>query len=924
EESRSRPAVLHLMTFAARQAGRLDESLAHVDSLLALQPSADFALLRAEILGELGRYVHAEAALDEVVTAPHKRAAGLLVRAAMRLRQGREADAQDDIRTAVTEDPKATEADWQIALPQIWRSIEVGDAGNALVLLDAMPEPVAASTDASLARARTLRLLGRDDEAARVLDTLLDSDPNLVPALTERAWIRLERGDDAGGNADVQAAARAAEGNTRAAVLHLMAFAARRAGRLDEALSHVDELLAMHPVADFALLRAEILGELGRFGDAETALDAVVDSQRRAAGLLVRAAMRLRQHRADDARTDIEQAVTGDSAATLADWQVALPQVWALIQAADPTGALTLLDAMPESVANFTDAALARARALRLAGRDDEAERVLDGVLGRGDGPVEALIERAWIRLERGDEAAGIEDAEAARRSGEQRARPAVLHLLTFAARRAGRLDDALAHVDELVAAQPGPDFSLLRAEILAELGRFDDAEAALGSVVDSSRRSAGLLVRAAMRMRQGNTDTALDDLRRASDGEAPATASDWQVAMPQVWGLIESGDPTNALVLLDAMPEAIANETDPTLARARALRQLGRNEEAERLLDCVLDQQPGLTAARVERAWIRLERGNEAGGSEDAHAASNSNEGDARHRPAILHLLTFAARRSGRLDEALAHVDQLLTVQPAADFSLLRAEILGELGRFGDAEATLDPVVRSPQGRHAGLLVRAAMRLFQDRTADARDDLAQAGDDESPSSATAWQVAMPQIWRLIESGKPENALVLLDAMPARFANELEPTLARARALRRLDRLEAAEAALNAVLERHPDAIGGRVERAWVRLGRGNEAGSLEDVEAVNRFADRDGESRPAVLHLLAFAARHTGRLDEALGHVDALLELQPSAEFSLLRAEVLAELGRVDEARAAVREVLERSPRHQGALDLERRLTNG
>ena len=78
------------------------------------------------------------------------------------------------------------------------------------------------------------------------------------------------------------------------------------------------------------------------------------------------------------------------------------------------------------------------------------------------------------------------------------------------------------------------------------------------------------------------------------------------------------------------------------------------------------------------------------------------------------------------------------------------------------------------------------------------------------------------------------------------------------------------------------------------------------------------------VLGNLGILLHKAGRLDEALGHVDALLELQPSAEFSLLRAEVLAELGRVDEARAAVREVLERSPRHQGALDLERRLTNG
>ncbi|MCA8942036.1 MAG: tetratricopeptide repeat protein, partial [Planctomycetes bacterium] len=610
---------------------------------------------------------------------------------------GRWASALDALRKNANERQKAGIESVKAAnmnrslIGRAWKHLLADEPNKALEVVRTIPDGDSRKYQARLAEARALCDLDRLDEADTTLGEAIASWRRSPSAFFVRAAMRLRKDRVAEANEDLEQAAEVARD-----------------------ASHEDWQMVLPHVWD--------LVDAGKFEHGLTLVDAFLRSpERRPAGLLARAAIRLRQERDEEAREDIEQAVADGRPIADADWRSLLPQIWRLTESGAAARALTLLDAMPAQVATASEPTLARARALRLQRRDDEAERILDELIEREPDVTAAYVERAWIRLERGDDADGHADAEAAQRTCAEgsRTRPAVLHLLAFAAKRAGRFDDALAHVEELMAAQPSAEFALLRGEILGDLHRFAEAEAALDDVVAAPHKHAvGLLVRSTMRMRQGRMADAHTDIRAAVSAEAAATDADWLVVIPHIWSLTESGNPDGALELLDAMSERVALTNDATLARARALRLLQRDDEAERVLDAALERDPELTEAWVERAWIRVERGDESGGEHDADAASRTAGDDVGTRAALLHLRAFAARRAGRLDQALAHIDELLATMPGADFALLRAEILGELGRVDEAADALEEVIRAPHKRAAGLLVRAAMRTRQGRPA--------------------------------------------------------------------------------------------------------------------------------------------------------------------------------------------------------------
>jgi radical SAM protein with 4Fe4S-binding SPASM domain len=253
----------------------------------------------------------------------------------------------------------------------------------------------------------------------------------------------------------------------------------------------------------------------------------------------------------------------------------------------------------------------------------------------------------------------------------------------------------------------------------------------------------------------------------------------------------------------------------------------------------------------------------------------------------------------------------------------IAESRALCDLGRLDEAEQVLDEAIGAWRKSPTAFLVRAAVRLRRDRPAEARSDLEHALSGPPPA-AQSWLAVLPHVWSLIDSGLPQHAIVLLDAMPDEIAHGREASLARARALRRLGRDDDAETALGAMLDRDPNATVAYVERAWIRLDRDDAAGVREDARSASLAVEVDGEARPAVLHLLAYSGFRDGRFDEALEHVDALVGLMPREPFQLLRAEILAKVGRQDEALAVVRDVLERSPGHGEALTLQQSLQAG
>lgn len=224
------------------------------------------------------------------------------------------------------------------------------------------------------------------------------------------------------------------------------------------------------------------------------------------------------------------------------------------------------------------------------------------------------------------------------------------------------------------------------------------------------------------------------------------------------------------------------------------------------------------------------------------------------------------------------------------------------------------------------------------------RDAQRAVGTD--PSSADAWLI-LSDIQR--RAGKPDAALAAADRAAALAPGESAPLRARAAALIDAGRLNDAESAYRRALElddrdalaraglagvlartgRAADALS-LFERALRdepelvdgRVNYGNallELGRVEEAAAAYRAALAiDPRHEEAMLNL-AIVAFNRGQPVEALEQLDALARHHtPGAPAQMLRLSVLAQLGRIDDARDEARALLDRDP---GREDVRRML---
>jgi tetratricopeptide (TPR) repeat protein len=129
-----------------------------------------------------------------------------------------------------------------------WELADAARHAEAVVVLDGAEEVIRGSRAWRLARAHSLRLLGRVDEAEAELQAALEAARQLPEAYTELAWIRqAQRRLDEGLELARRAIQLASGHPTEIGALHAAGALAFELGLLDEAQRHADRLVKLRP-----------------------------------------------------------------------------------------------------------------------------------------------------------------------------------------------------------------------------------------------------------------------------------------------------------------------------------------------------------------------------------------------------------------------------------------------------------------------------------------------------------------------------------------------------------------------------------------------------------------------------------------------------------------------------------------------------
>ena len=337
-----------------------------------------------------------------------------------------------------------------------------------------------------------------------------------------------------------------------------------RAGRFGEAggtLARLSPGAQQHPDA---LYLAALAGEgLGRVADAEQLFQAAISRAPANAGYWNSYALMLsRQGRGGEAIAALERAVAAAPGHGEAWLNLALLRQ----ERGDLAGAAPAL-AKAEALAPDAPRVLAAVGALAQAQGDAvRARAALSTAVQKAPGDVQAVVRLAKALGQQGDFAAGLA---------------------------------ALGTADN-------PDLATLRADLLADSGRMEDAVAAYRAVIARWPEHTGAQTSLAYLLPQlGQGAAALDGYKAALAGEAPAAV--WQAALGAARG---AGDGATLLEWAGAAERRFGLAPEWRLARLTALRLLGHFDE---LLAEVREEQarfPGEPALANHRAWAALRLG--------------------------------------------------------------------------------------------------------------------------------------------------------------------------------------------------------------------------------------------------------------------------------------------------------------------------
>ena len=365
--------------------------------------------------------------------------------------------------------------------------------------------------------------------------------------------------------------------------------------------------------------------------------------------------------------------------------------------------------------------------------------------------------------------------------------------------------------------------------------------------------------------LRRGDTATAVDAARRL----VATTPDDAQAQRLLAVALRSDGDDAGARAAFERAVALAPDDTGLHLEHAGMLLGMRDVEGAARSLDATAGANPNAFAAYILQAQLAMGRNELDEAERLARLAARVEPDD----PALQAVQGALALRRGRVDEALAQLSDAVKRAPGDPVALHALGIAHmQKGHFAFAEQAFRSLLeRVPAAGMVRLLI-AELLQRQGRHADAADELALLVSDRA--------LATPELLRRagelqLAAGRPDRGLQFLrDALAAdpRDARTLTVVMA---AWGRLGAIDDARRTLDAALATTPDS-----DDLW---------------RARLIFEWRDLQVS------LALVERWRKAMPDSLEALDAALALYVRA-------------GRIAEADAVARTILERSPGHMRA----------
>lgn len=501
---------------------------------------------------------------------------------------------------------------------------------------------------------------------------------------------------------------------------------------------------------------------------------------------------------------------------------------------------------MPEGQAGEMPVAPAelvrRADGLLKQGEPTQAEPLYRQALARDPGQLRAYQQLATITLGRGD----IEGALALLASGLERkpTNAALIHAQSKALRQAGRFGEALETIRPLMEQVPPVESAYIQAAEIERLsGNLESARTLLFTLGPAVRGVAAEMIRLAR---------ALRDAGRLP--EAIALMREAHVAVPGEMGVLN--------LYAELLGKAGA-ASDP--------------EEFERVLALRLDAEPGhgRTLLALAARRIAQERREEAFAL--LRQASEANPTDPHpylRRAALVHEHDVGAALNA-LDEGLSHLPM------SEPLAREKARILSSLGRDGEAEAALRPLLAESGGELRGSAVLrldmiAAIRR-QGRLDEARDLLGTAF-----ASSAEVREGLRLVGDLRTSGRTADALDLIQKILASHPHDTAALLVLVAVLQGKEAYGEAQAVVEQVLKIDPTLGRGYSMLADIQWNARSAAAALATLDLGFAVAGPSAE-------LYAMAAKihvHRGEDAAAAARLREGLEAFPSNR-NLLRAAI-------------------------------------
>ena len=516
--------------------------------------------------------------------------------------------------------------------------------------------------------------------------------------------------------------------------------------------------------------------------------------------------------------------------------------------------ALALKPNMPEALVTL---AILR----RQAGDETGAEALLDQALKASPNNIAALDTKGEVRTAKGDPKGALEvyQKALAEQPDDARARLGV----AAAQLALGDVDQSRKGVDDTLARSPGQPAALyLRAVILHREGKYADALQTLEPVASKfdDALSAQMLL-GDLNFRTNHLDRAQINAERAL-ALAPDTVSA-KLLVALIYA--RKDQPQKVVPLMEPIAAKLPDNGPVHMILGDAYGRMGRFNDASRELEIALKAIPNDEDLRTRLAASRIGAGDQASGMKDLNDLLQA---DPQAKGASL-LLISATMAQGRLEEAAKLAVDLRKTQsdnPLIDNLLGRIHWM--MGDWAAAEADFK----------AALVKRPG--LFE-----AANNLALLKQARSPAEN------IEPIYKAVLDADAKNvsAMIVLSDL-ARKKGDQDEALAWT------------EKAIAAA----PEATPLRVRQIELFLSQKKVQEGLANAQTLVRSKPDD----PQAVAALAGAQRAAGQMDAAILSLRRLGELQPSVAAGQYRlGQMLASLGRSDDARTAYRKAVESDP---------------